>query len=118
MSVGRGEPPLRSGEDGLEGYGEVAGKGEGCKGASVKRKSRGSICQNDLLLTNVSAQPVGFRTSVSVPTQESSLAINPIRSSFCKVFLPLKMPSRLILIRQSAFGRPLSGVTNEASVMM
>ena len=55
--------------------------------------------------------------SVSVPTQESSEAIKPMRSSFCKVFFPLNIPSLLILIRQSSFGLPASGVREEASVV-
>lgn len=54
--------------------------------------------------------------SVSVPTHESSLAIKPILSSFCMTFLPLKIPSRLILILQSTFGLPASGVSADASV--
>lgn len=82
----------------------------------VNRKIRASICQKDRRLTNVSAHPVGNRTSVSVPTHESSLAINPIRSNFCNVFFPLKIPSLLILMRHSSFGLPLSGVNAEASV--
>lgn len=82
----------------------------------MKRKILGSICQKVFLLTNVSAHPLGSRTSVSVPTHESSLAMRPIRSSFCNVFLPLKIPSLLILMRQSSLGLPASGVKADAAV--
>ena len=108
--------PARSGEEGREGNGDCDGKGECCCGARVKRKSFASICQNERWLTKVSDQPEGNLTSVSVPTQESSLVIRPIRSNFGKVFFPLKMPSLLIFILQSNFGLPASGVKEDASV--
>ncbi len=82
----------------------------------VKRKILASICQKDLRLTKVSAQPLGSRISVSVPTEDSSLIIKPILSNFCKVFFPLKIPSLLILMRQSIFGLPNSGVKADSSV--
>lgn len=107
---------VRSGEAGREGNGDACGYGECCRGAIVNRNMRASICQKERRLTKVSAHPVGNRTSVSVPTQESSLAINPIRSSFCNVFFDLKIPSLLILMRHSSLGLPLSGVNADASV--
>ena len=114
----RGEPWLsRAGEAGRGGNGEADGNGECLTGDRVKRKIRASICQNVLLLINISFQPAGSLTLVSVPTHESSLATSPIRSNFCMRFLPLKMPSRLILILQSALGRPAAGVKEEASVV-
>jgi hypothetical protein len=39
-----------------------------------------------------------------------------MRSSFCIVLRPLNMPSLAILMRQSSFGLPLSGVKADASV--
>lgn len=117
MSV-RGEFwPSLAGDDGLEGNGEADGNGEWLIGKGVKRKIRASSCQNDLLLTKISFHPAGSLKLVSVPTQDSSLATNPMRSNFCIRFLPFKIPSRFILIRQSAFGLPASGVRVDASVM-
>jgi hypothetical protein len=109
--------PSLTGEAGLDGNGEAVGKGEWLTGERVNRKRRASICQNDLLLTKISFQPAGSLILVSVPTVESSLATKPIRSSFCIRFLPFRMPSRFIRMRQSAFGLPASGVKDDASVI-
>ncbi len=107
-----------AGDAGLDGNGEADELDELLTGERVKRKIRASMCQNDLLLTNISFQPAGSLTSGSVPTQESSLATKPMRSSFCIRFLPFRMPSLFILIRQSAFGLPASGVKDDASVII
>ena len=122
-SVGRGESRhllpgwLRSGLDGLDVKGDCEGSGLCGTGARVKRKRRGSIIQKARRETKQSVQPSGQRESVSMPTVESSLVIRPMRSSLGRTLRVLKIPSLLILTRQSPFGRPDSGVSDEASVV-
>lgn len=84
----------------------------------MKRKSLASICQKARRETNMSVQPSGLRASCSIPTDDSSDVIKPMRSSFCRVLRDLNMPSLRILMRQSALGRPNSGVAEESSVFM
>lgn len=43
--------------------------------------------------------------------QDSSLAIRPILSNLGNRYLPLNMPSLLILIRHGPFGLPASGIS-------
>lgn len=52
-----------------------------------------------------------------MPTLESSVVIRPMRSSLGRILRDLKIPSLRILMRQSAFGRPGSGVWEEAEVV-
>ena len=78
-------------------------------GDRVNRKRRASSCQKERWLTNISVHPSPYLSSASAPTQESSLLISPIRSSFWSRCLPLKIPSRLMLMRHSPFGLPASG---------
>lgn len=86
-------------------------------GASVNRNNRGSNCQKLLLLTNILSQaPESWFSFGSSPTELSSVAIRPMRSSFCNKLRFLKIPSRLMLIRQSPLGLPNSGVFAEFAV--
>ena len=89
----------RFGDPGLDGKGDAPGYGECWVGERVKRKMRGSICQNDVWLTNIFVQPSPLLSSDVAPTHDSSLAIRPILSSFGSRCFPLNMPSRLILTR-------------------
>lgn len=80
---------------------------------------RGSNCQNARRLTNMLFQPSPVLltpSSVSNPTELSSVAIKPMRSSFGMRCLLLKIPSRLMFILHSPFGFPASGVLAEAAV--
>lgn len=86
-------------------------------GASVKRNRRGSSCQKLRRLTNIVDQLLESRVSMGWrPTEESSVAIRPIRSSFWRRFRPLKIPSRLMFTRHTPFGRPSGGVMLDAAV--
>jgi len=107
---GSGVPSLL-GEPGLEGYGEAPENGECWVGESVNKKIRGSICQNDRWLTNIFIQPSPLLSSVVVPTDDSSVAMRPIRSNFCNKCLPLNIPSLLMFTRHSPFGLPSSGIS-------
>lgn len=99
------------GELGRDGNGEdPPGKGEFVAGERVNKNSRGSSCQNERWLTNILDQPSPFRSLVDDPALESSVLIKPIRSSFGRRCLPLKMPSRLILTRHWPFGLPFCGI--------
>ena len=84
----------------------------------MKRNILGSTCQNARRDTKHSAQPSGDRASVSVPTLESSVVMRPIRSSLGRMLRDLKMPSRRMLTRQSARGRPVSGVDADELVVI
>lgn len=57
-------------------------------GERVNRNSFAGICQNALLVVNISDQPFGVFSSWLIPTEESSEVISPIRSSFCIKFRP------------------------------
>lgn len=95
-------------------YGEP-GKDIPVVGVSVKRNNFGDNCQNVCLDINISDQPSGVFSSGFKPTDESSDINNPIRSSFCIRFRPLKTPSLLIFMRQFPLGFPTSGVFFDAS---
>ena len=82
------------GELGRELKGDAGGNGELLVGDKVKRKMRGSICQNARWLVNISIQPSPLSFS-SAPTVDCSLAIRPILSSFERRCLPLNIPSLL-----------------------
>lgn len=110
--------PSRVGDACRDWNGVNAGDGElAARGVKVKRKRRGSSCQKLRRLTNILDQLLESLVSIGCrPTEESSVAIKPIRSSFWSKLRPLKMPSRLMLMRHSPFGRPLVGVKLEAAV--
>lgn len=112
----RSLPSPRTGEFGRLLYGDP-GKVEPVVGVSVKRKSFADSCQNVILEMNISDHPSGVFSSGLKPTEESSDVSKPMRSSFCIKFRPLNTPSRLILIRQSPFGLPISGVFLEDAVV-
>ena len=108
--------PPYTGELGLLPYG-LPGKEDTLAGLSVKRNNLAGICQNALLVVNISDQPSGVFSSWLMPTVESSDVIRPMRSSFCMRFRPRNTPSRLIFIRHSPLGFPSSGVFWEASLV-
>lgn len=83
-------------------------------GCSVKRNSRPGICQNIWRDTNIRDHP--SLSSMTTPTAESRVEISPIRSSFGIRFLPLRTPSRFMLILHSPRGLPDSGVFFDASL--
>lgn len=83
---------------------------------SVKRNNFADNCQNIRREMNISDHPSGVFSSGFMPTEESSDVTKPILSSFWIKLRPRRTPSRLILMRQSAFGFPASGVFFEASV--
>ena len=70
-----------TGELGLLPYG-LPGKEDPIAGLSVKRNNLAGICQNALLVANMSDQPSGVFSSWLMPTAESSDVIRPMRSSF------------------------------------
>lgn len=111
----------RTGDVGWPGYGDP-GIDDGpalddgaAFGDKVKRKSLAESCQKARRDVNISSHP--STPLLFAPTAELSEYIKPIRSSFGSRFRPRKTPSLLILMRQSAFGLPLSGVFFEASVV-
>ena len=83
----------------------------------MKRNNFPDSCQNALRDINISDQPSTVFSSGLTPTVESSDEISPILSSFCIRFRPLSTPSRLIFMRHSPLGFPISGVFLEASVV-
>lgn len=101
--------------DGDANLGEMKGDDgaecSGFAGTSVKTKIRGSICQKLRRLTNMRDQAPDSCVSLgSSPTEDSSDAMSPMRSSFCSRLRPLKIPSLLRWMRHSPFGLPVSGV--------
>lgn len=83
----------------------------------VKRNSLAGNCQYVLLEVNISDHPSAVFSSGVVPTDESSDDISPILSSFWMRFRPRSTPSRLIFMRHSPFGFPVSGVFFDSSVV-
>lgn len=85
-------PPPRDDGDVRPDVGLDAGAAEDIRS---KRNNRGSICQKLRRETNMFENGEESRVSMgSNPTNDSSLAIKPIRSSFWSKFRPLKIPSR------------------------
>ena len=83
----------------------------------MKRNSLADSCQNVRRDMNISDQPSAVSSSTLIPTDESSVVIRPIRSSFCMRYLPRSTPSLLIFMRHSPLGRASFGVSFDSSVV-